>query len=232
MQQPPSIAIVGTGLIGASIGLALHRLPKPPTFVGFDTSQETLRIAQRSHAVDRAAASLREAVDRAELVVIATPVRAVEAILREVGNLLYEGTVVTDTASTKEQVIEWASRLLPKRVSFVGGHPMTGKMSAQVDGASATLFDGATYCLTPEVSTPPESVERVVRLVESVGSKPYFLQPAEHDAIMAAISHLPYLLSAALMEDVGGSGSWREMSHLAAGGLLAATSLAEGDPFV
>jgi prephenate dehydrogenase len=198
--------------------------------VGFDVSGPPLHAAHRSRALDRAVGDLRDAVEGADLVVIATPVRAVEDVLREIGNLLPEGAVVTDTASTKAQVVEWAERLLPHRVGFVGGHPMTGKTTANVDGPDAGLFLGTTYCLTPTANTPPPAVERAVWLAESVGGVPYFVEPHEHDALVALVSHLPYLLAATLMEDLGGDGAWREMSAIASGGLLTATALAEGDP--
>ncbi len=229
MKPPRQVAIIGLGLIGASLGMALRRLPRPPTVVGFDLDPQRLRAAHSIRAFDRAARSPANAVEGAELVIVATPVRAVEAVLREVGNLLPEGAVVTDTGSTKAQVVEWAHRL-PPRVGFVGGHPMTGKLSAQVDGPDPDLFTSAIYCLTPEASTPPEAVEQVVWLVEAVGGVPYFLQPDEHDALVALVSHLPFLLSSTLMDDLGSDPAWREMSALAAGGLLAATALAESDP--
>lgn len=230
MKSPACVAIIGTGLVGTSLGLALRRLSKPPGLVGFDLDPRQLRAARSARAFDRAAGSLLEAVEGANLVVIATPVRAVEAVFREVGNLLPEGTVVTDTASTKAQVVEWSRRYLPKRVGFVGGHPMTGKVTAQVDGPDAGLFDGATYCLTPISETPPAAVELAVWLAEAVGAVPYFLEPEEHDSLVAAVSHLPYLLAATLMEGLAGDEAWREMSVIASGGLLTATALAEGDP--
>ncbi len=229
MTAPQRVAILGLGLIGASLGLALKRLPKPPTVVGFDLNGSQVRAAQSMHSIDRAAGGLLDAVQDAELVVVASPVRAVEPILRQVGNLLVEGTVVTDTASTKSQVLEWAERLLPRRVGFVGGHPMTGKVTANVNGPDGGLFAGRVYCLTPSPQTDPRVVARAVWLVEAVGGVPYFLNAEEHDTLLAAVSHLPYVLSATLMDDVAGNEAWREMSALAAGGLIAATGLAEGD---
>jgi prephenate dehydrogenase len=228
---PPSrVAIIGTGLIGASLGLALRRPAKAPTVIGFDVDSRQARNAHGVRAIDRVADDLRETVQGADLVVIATPVRAVEGILREIGNVLSEGTLVTDTASTKAEVIGWAARLLPPRVAFVGGHPMAGKMTAQVDGPHHSLFTGATYCLTPDSGADPDAVERAVWLVEAVGAVPYFLDPDEHDALVAAVSHLPYLVSTTLMQHLGSDRAWREMSALAAGGLLSATALADGDP--
>src|SRR4051812_15460482 len=230
MAAPERVAIVGTGLIGASLGLALKRVPAPPSVIGFDQDPKQLRAARGRGALDRHADSLLDAVQGADLVVLATPVRAIESIMREVGNLLPAGTVVTDTASTKGQVVAWAARLLPKRVGFVGGHPMAGKLTAQADGPDARLFQGAIYCLTPDGETDAAALDRVTWLVEAIGAQTYFLEATEHDALVALVSHLPYLLAATLMDDLAMDGAWRELSTLAAGGLIAATALAEGDP--
>lgn len=226
------ITIIGTGLIGASLGLALKRQPKAPLVIGFDISAESRRNATRLRAVDRTAGNLVEAVRDAELVVIATPVRAVELVLREIAPFLPAGAVVTDTGSTKRTIVGWAREILPEQVSFVGGHPMTGRVTAGVTEASASLFEGTLYCLTPSARTDERALERVVRLVESLGAVPYFLEPDEHDALVAAISHLPYLLAASLMRSVATDRGWREASQLAAGGFATEVALAEGDPQV
>lgn len=224
------VAIVGTGLIGASLGLALKALPRPPAVVGFDISGDSRRAASRLRAVDRTAGNLVEAVRDAELVVIATPVRSIELVLREIAPFLPPGAVVTDTGSTKAAVVIWAEEFLPPHATFVGGHPMTGKATAGVAEADARLFQGTVYCLTPSTRTDASALDRLVHLVEGIGAVPYFLQPDEHDALVAGVSHLPYVLSSALMESVGTDEGWREMSQLAAGGFATATALAEGDP--
>jgi prephenate dehydrogenase len=145
--------------------------------VGFDLDGSHLRAAQSAGSIDHAAADLADAVREAQLVVIATPVRAAEVLLREISVFLRDGAVVTDTCSTKAQVTQWAARALPRRVGFVGGHPMTGKATANVDGADGALFQGTTYCLTPTADTPPTVVERATWLVEAVGAFPTFSTP-------------------------------------------------------
>jgi prephenate dehydrogenase len=223
------VAIVGLGLIGASLGLALHRLPRPPRIVGYDRDGDTRRRAARRHAVDRVTFSAEDAAAEADLVVLATPVRAVVALLAELAPHLPPGCVVTDTGSTKAHVVAEAARVAPD-VAFVGGHPMAGKLTQGTDDADAGLFDGTVYCLTPTTETPGGAVERVVQLVEAVGAQPRFLAPVEHDSLVAAISHLPYLLSSTLMSTTSSDSGWREMAALAAGGFRTMTQLAEGEP--
>ncbi len=225
-----SVGILGTGLIGASLGLALKRLGSPPRVIGFDISSDSRRAANARKALDRATGNLAEAVRDADLVVVATPVRAMELVFREIAPLLRPGTVVTDTGSTKRQVLAWAAALLPPEVSFVGGHPMTGRATAGADEATADLFDNAVYCLSPPASADAKAVEQVVKLVEMIGGVAYFVEPDEHDGLVAGVSHLPYVLSAALMQSVSADRGWREARSIAAGGFATATHLTEGDP--
>jgi prephenate dehydrogenase len=224
------VAILGTGLIGSSLGLALKQLSPPPQVIGFDLSSDSRRSASGKKAVDRATGNLLDAVRDADLIVVSTPVRSIELIFQEIAPLLRPGAVVTDTGSTKRQIMDWASAILPEHVSFVGGHPMTGRATAGVDGASAELFQNAVYCITPLPSADPKAVDQVIKLVEAIGSVPYFVEPGEHDGLVAGISHLPYVLSASLMRSVAKDRGWREARTVAAGGFATATHLVDGDP--
>jgi prephenate dehydrogenase len=223
------VAIVGLGLIGASLGLALHRLTPAPYVVGTDRNRDVRIRAARRHAVDRERGSLEETVEGADLVVLATPVRTVAPLLGEMAPYLAPDAVVTDTGSTKEQVVLAAAEVAPQ-VAFVGGHPMAGKLTHGTDDADAALFDGTVYCLTPTADTPGIAINRVTEFVEAVGARPHFLDAAEHDGLVAAISHLPYLLSTTLMTAASTDAGWREMTALAAGGFATLTRLAEGEP--
>jgi prephenate dehydrogenase len=230
MAALSQVAIIGLGLMGSSLGLALHRLPRPPRVVGFDIDPDHTRQALRLRAVDAYAGALDEVVRDADLVVIAVPVRSVEAIFRDIAAHLRHGCVVTDTGSTKQAVCAWASELLPSHAAFVGGHPMTGRLTGGVAEASADLFQGVLYCLTPGPSTSPQAIDLVVQLVQSVGAHPYFLDPREHDSLVAGISHLPYLIASTLVDTLAAERGWQEMSTLAAGGFATTARLAEGDP--
>ena len=223
------VAIVGLGLIGGSFGLAIHRLPRPPVVVGYDRVGPTRREAARRQAVDRLVGSAAEAVEGADLVILATPVRSIVPLLQEIAPHLAADCVVTDTGSTKAELVAAAAQAVPE-VAFVGGHPMAGKLTSGAEEADATLFGGVVYCLTPSAHTPPAAVARVVELVEALGARPFFLEPTEHDGLVAAVSHLPYLLAGALMTSASSQTSWREMAALAAGGFATMTRLADAEP--
>jgi prephenate dehydrogenase len=114
------------------------------------------------------------------------PVSAMQETLRLIADSLRPGVVVTDVGSTKRQVMAWAAELLPSHVNFVGGHPMAGKETAGIEAADATLFEKRPYCITPSVNASTEAVDSVVALVNALGAEPYFLDPEEHDGLVAA----------------------------------------------
>ena len=223
------VAILGTGLIGASVGLAIKAARPTTQVVGYDASGSNVREAQRMKAIDRGA-SLSDAVRDADLVVVATPVGAMRALFEEIAPLLKAGAVVTDTGSTKGRVLEWARAALPETVSFVGGHPMGGKTDTGPEAAEATLFQNAVWCVVPSATAKREAVNDVIKLVESLGAAPYFLDAEEHDGLVASVSHLPYLLSVALVGHLGTEPGWREAASLAAGGFAYASHLSDSDP--
>ncbi|MDP2937097.1 MAG: prephenate dehydrogenase/arogenate dehydrogenase family protein [Dehalococcoidia bacterium] len=225
------IAIIGLGLIGGSLGLALRGSGQDNLhLVGFSRRPEAAAKARQRGAVDEVARSLVECAEGAGLIVLATPVLAMEPILREIGTVVPKGAIVTDVASTKVMVVKWASESLPEGVSFVGGHPMAGTESSGIEAAEGSLFKGCVYCLCPAEGVAPPAVETVVSMVNLVGARPYFLDPSEHDSYVAAISHLPMLISTALVSATTGSPAWREMSRLAATGYRDTSRLASSDP--
>lgn len=226
------VALLGLGLIGCSVGLALKRSPDSPRVLGFDIQTDSLRRAARAGAIDRSAGTLAEVCDDSDLIVLAAPVRAILSLLPGIAAHVKAGTLVTDTGSTKAEIVRAGSSVLPPGVGFVGGHPLAGRLTAGTQEASPNLFQGVTYCLTPSPDAEPWAVEGAIHFVESLGAQPYFLQAEEHDALLAATSHLPYFTSVALVNAVASQASWPETSLVAAGGFRTASSLAEGDPQV
>lgn len=224
------VTIIGTGLLGSSLGLALKRLSPAPRIIGCDLDGSARREARGKKAVDETSSNVVDAVKGSDLVVIATPVRAIELVLQDIAPALAPGTVVTDTGSTKRQILAWAAQYLPDNVSFVGGHPMTGRNTAGTSGAAAELFQNAVYCISSSTSADAKAVENIVKLVEAIGSTPYFVEPDEHDGLVASISHLPYLVSTAIMRIAASDRGWREAKTIAAGGFATATHLTDADP--
>jgi len=226
------ITIVGLGAIGTSIGLALKRITSDVLIVGHDEEPTIAGEARKRKAVDRTEWNLISACEKADLVVIATPLGAIEGTLRAIGSYLQPGCLVTDTASLKEPVLAWAEEGLSSKVSFVGGHPIVMTEALGPEGAHADLFDEITYCLCPAPSAAPEAVERVSDLVTALGAKPYFIDAVEHDSLMAAVGHLPIVWAAALLGMVSTDVAWREMARLGGIAFANSTSAIRGDPSV
>jgi len=199
------IAIIGLGLIGGSLSLALKAAKlKDIEIVGYDKDPLAASEARRLRVVDKTESVLQKAVGDARLVVIATPIVAVRGVMEELAGELRENCVVTDTASTKAIVMEWASELLPATVSFVGGHPMAGKETAGVRNAEAKLFAGKPYCIIPAPDASEGAVRVVTGIVHLIGARPFFIGADEHDRYVAAVSHLPLVVSTALFTLVRG----------------------------
>jgi prephenate dehydrogenase len=224
------VAIIGLGLIGGSIGLALHRAKAAREVTGYDLGKGVTDRARKIGAIDVPCGALADAARGAELIVLATPVGAMRALLQNIAEAVTPGAVVTDVASTKTQVISWAEEFLPASVAFVGGHPMTGKEQSGVEAADAALFQGRIYCLTPTPRTRPAAIEKVSTFVEALGARARFLEPAEHDGQVAGVSHLPFVASVALMKSVAEGAAWGDAALLAASGFRDMTRLAAGSP--
>ncbi len=234
------VAIIGLGLIGGSLGLALKKAeashPEPPAkkleITGYVRRPEAASLAMSLGVVDRVETSLDAAVKGAGMVVIATPVLTIKEIMSRIADSLSPGCIVTDAASTKAQVMKWASELLPRTVDFIGGHPMAGREAYGMKAAQADLFQGCVYCLTPPDRVSPSAVDKLVDMVKRIGATPFFIGAEEHDKLTAGISHLPLIISAALVSSTAREPSWDRMSLLAASGYRDLTRLASGNPEV
>jgi prephenate dehydrogenase len=223
------IAIIGLGLIGGSIALALKQAGlKDVRIVGNARTGGTLRRARQMGAIDEEAPTPADAVHDAGLVIIAAPIMATRHIFAEIATALADGAVVTDASSTKSEVMRWADELLPRNVFFVGGHPMAGKETQGIEAAEARLFRGKTWVITPGAFAPERAVQTVAGLVEACGANAVFMDADEHDSYVAAISHLPLTLATALFSVANKSAAWPELAGLASSGFRDTTRLASG----
>jgi prephenate dehydrogenase len=219
------IAIVGLGLMGGSLAGALRGQCRSVT--GVARRSETISYAHRHRLIDHGSTDLTEGVTGANVVVLATPVRVILRLLGEIGPLLAEGCVLLDLGSTKTEIVTRMAQL-PPHVQPLGGHPMCGKERAGIEVAEADLYQGKTFVLTPLARTSRPALTLARHLVEAVGARPMILEPRRHDRLVAAISHLPYLVACALVglaEHTGGSdpavwevaaSGFRDTSRLAA----------------
>lgn len=224
------IAVLGLGLIGGSLALALRAVGLAEQVAGFDAEPIVTRYAMERGAISQVCATPEEAARDADVVVLATPVLAMRGLLARIAPVLKRGALVTDTASTKASVVAWAEALLPPHVAFVGGHPMAGREASGIEAADAHLFDGCAYCLTPTIGVDSESMLMLSEIVERLGAHPVTLDAEQHDRYVAGISHLPFVLSTALVQALGESQDWLEMARLAASGYRDMSRLAAGSP--
>ena len=222
MARVERLAIIGTGLIGASVGLAAKRAGVE-SVTGFDPDPEALAVAGERDALDRAASTIEAAVAEAELAVVAAPVTLlpdqVAAVLRATG----ERCTVTDVGSTKRAV----ARAAAGHERFIGGHPVCGSHTRGPANANGELFDGATWFLTPVAATEPERYRTLHGFVSSLGAQPVAVDPEAHDRLVALTSHLPHALANVLLNQAGATrieghepldaagGSLRDMTRVA-----------------
>jgi prephenate dehydrogenase len=223
------VAILGLGLMGGSLGLALCERRLASTVAGYDAGAGVAVLARERGAIDEACESPEAAVRGADLVVLATPVLAMAPLLEAIATHAGSGAIVTDLGSVKAVVCEWAAGL-PASERFVGGHPMTGSEQSGIGAAGGRLFEGATWCLTPTERTDPQVTALVSELVRRLGAAPTVLDPATHDRLVAGASHLPMVAAAALVRSLADSADWGGMMALASGGFQDTTRVASGDP--
>jgi len=228
VAAPKSVALIGTGLIGGSIGLALRR--EGLAVRGFDHDPARAEAAEALGAVDAVCADVADAVAGADLVVVAVPVGHVAEVVLDA--LDAGAALVTDVGSVKAPVVATVEAARPELAArFVGGHPMAGSEQEGLAGASADLFVGATWVLTPTERTDPQVFAEVRAWVAGFGAEAIAVAPELHDALVAVVSHVPQLAASTLMNVASaGSDEHAVMLRLAAGGFRDMTRIAAGHP--
>ena len=213
-----TVAVIGLGLMGSSFALALKQAKPETVIVGSDTDPTTLRKALDRGVVATASRDTSVA-GIADVIVIGAPIRAMREIFTQLHGTT-EGKVVTDMASTKADVMEWASAA---GIDLVGGHPMCGKETSGIDAADPSVFRDAPWVLTRD---DPQLSE----LIRTVGAHPVVMDAETHDRLVAGVSHAAFLLSVGYVLAVSRGGDWPEASRLASGGFRDMSRLASGDP--
>lgn len=226
-----TVALVGVGLIGGSLGMAIKRHGLAERVIGVGRSEQRLMQARILGAIDEYRIESDDSVQDADLVVICTPVRTIISKLRSFAGNLKPGAVVTDVGSTKREIMDAAAECLPRHATFIGGHPMAGTEKSGVEAAFPDLFLGATYVLTPSDSTDLAGLGRLTSLVESTGARIEVMSAAEHDRAVAVVSHLPHVISAALLAQTESSAkTCGSIFRLAAGSFRDATRVSDSPP--
>jgi prephenate dehydrogenase len=225
------LAIIGSGLIGGSMALALRRRRSDWRITCLDLADRlpALReacVADEIGTLEDMAACL----PGCSVVILATPVPAILEMVERIGPHLGMGTIVTDVGSTKKRIMAEARKLMPPGTYFIGGHPMAGSERSGVEAADPLLFHDRVYLLCPYPDTPPEALLFLLDLVESLMARAITIDPEEHDRIMATVSHLPQLIAVALMHAAQAADATHTMLEAIAGrGFLDMTRLAASD---
>lgn len=221
--QWPTVAIVGVGMIGGSIGKALLARKLASRVIGVGRSQASLAAARRARVATETTLDLAAAA-AADLVVVAAGVAAIPGLLDALDDVVEPGTLITDAGSTKASIVSaWERRRRSRRGRFVGSHPIAGSHRRGADAADATLFTGRVAAVTPAAATPARDAEEVATLWAALGSTVFMMPPREHDRILAATSHAPHLLAAAIVAATPPAthpftaGGWRDTTRIAAG---------------
>jgi len=233
------VFIAGTGLIGASVGLALRDAGFRGAIVGTGPTEATLETAQKLGAIDRwvPRANADSEAAKADLVLLAGPVLAIEDWMQRLAPVLSERTLVTDVGSTKAQIAALGTKLYnqPGRARFLPGHPMAGKESGGAAQAEASLFRGAMWLFTPQAGVVPSEIEVEWRAwVTKFGARTMDLDPARHDELVAWVSHLPQMLStalAALLEETFADAAARDQIAAIGGRALRETTRLGASPY-
>ena len=222
-----TVAIVGVGLIGGSLGMALKGRRLAQRVIGIGRNPERLDKAVALGAIDAGVTDLMRGVDEADVVMLCTTVGHIIETLPVVLEAVRPGAVVTDVGSTKGAIARRAAGF----AFFVGGHPMAGSEQAGVEAATPTLFEEATWAVTPAEGSDPGAVKTVERLAREVGATTLTLSPEAHDAMLAVTSHLPHVLASALMrQSAAVQRVHPQTQRLTAGSFADATRVAASPP--
>jgi prephenate dehydrogenase len=213
------IAIIGLGLMGGSLALALK--DKCGAIFGIDIDQHTLEIARQQHIADLLDSEPARLLSEADVVILAVPVPTILNYLEQLPAIMPNPCIVLDVGSTKNQICESMARL-PDRFSPIGGHPICGKEKLTLANANRTLYHEAPFILSPLERTSPRAFSAAQQIIEAIGAKAVVLDAAEHDRVLAATSHLPFILSSALVHATPD-----ETSHFIGPGFKSTSRLAE-----
>jgi prephenate dehydrogenase len=231
MARIEKLVIVGVGLIGGSFALALKEAGVVGRVIGVGRGAGNIRRALELGIIDAAGALDGETLKDADLVLLAVPLGQMRPVMRSIAPLLGARTVVTDAGSTKQDVVGFARRELKGALSrFVPGHPIAGTEKSGAESAFAGLYRGRRVVLTPLAENEPGALALVRAAWERCGASVFELQPKEHDAVLAAVSHLPHVLAYALVDQVARQKNAKQLFSYAAGGFRDFTRIASSHP--
>ena len=225
------LAIIGVGLIGGSLARALKKVNAVKTVVGYGRNEDNLKKAVQLGVIDIYSLNIKEVVNDADIVVLATPLATADSLFAAMSDSLKQTVVVTDVGSAKGKIVESARGNLGKLFTrFVPGHPIAGKEASGVEASFAEVFDAHRVILTPVADTEHEALNVIIDMWKLTGAEVVSLDVEQHDGILAATSHLPHMLAYALVDCLSGMQERDRIFEFAAGGFADFTRIASSHP--
>ncbi|MGM9922687.1 MAG: prephenate dehydrogenase [Bacillus sp. (in: firmicutes)] len=227
-----NVFVIGLGLIGGSVALAIKNAHKDVTITGYDVNESGLQLAKSLGIIDEVCSSIQDCAEQADLIIIGTPVKQTEKLLPMLSEYsLKKNVIITDVGSTKTKITEIASCLIDRGIAFIGGHPMAGSHKSGPAAAKALLFENAFYILTPSESIEERYVAELKMWLRGTKAKFIILSPEEHDQLTGVISHFPHIIAASLVHSAKMSPAEDQLvMRLAAGGFRDITRIASSSP--
>ncbi len=224
-MKPKTIVIVGLGLMGASLALAMRKVFPSAEILGLSRRRQSIQNARKKRIIDQGFTKIRPAVCRADVIFVCTPVDVTLDYLAEIDRHAPDKTIVTDVGSVKGRIVSRVDRMKLKKIRFVGSHPMAGSHLRGMDNRVPGLYRGACVFVTPGRRTDQLALREVVRLWKKIGANPVLKSPAEHDRIVSAVSHLPHAIASALVRTIP-----EKFLRFSGPGFLDTTRVSQGDP--
>lgn len=224
------ITIVGLGLIGGSLALALKESKQVETVVGIDTDDDSIEYAFDNKIIDEGASDINKVISDSEIIVLSTYVGSIADTAKSVLELATDGSIITDTGSVKSSIVQEIESSLPENLHFVAGHPIAGTENSGVKSADSNLFKGKRAILTPTDKTDIDSKNKVKTMWEAVGAEVFEMDPSTHDHIFGIVSHLPHVVAYSLINSVLNAEDSDELLKFAGGGLKDYTRVSASSP--
>ncbi|CAH0345539.1 prephenate dehydrogenase [Bacillus sp. CECT 9360] len=227
-----NVFIIGLGLIGGSVGLAIKDHHRDATIIGYDVNKKNVQLSKLLGIIDDDSESIEEGATGADLIIISVPVVETEKVLHTLSSIsLKQDVIISDVGSTKKKIVDTATCLTDKGICFIGGHPMAGSHKSGPGAAKARLFENAFYLLTPNEETDQEQTEILMSWLEGTRANFLVVKPEEHDRLTGVISHFPHIIAAGLVRQAKNYSAENGLvSRLAAGGFRDITRIASSSP--
>ena len=231
MKLFDKVAIIGVGLIGGSVGMGLKEKGIAGSVIGIGRHSKKLEAAIKLGAIDEFSLDFEDGVKDADLVIIATPVSVIAEVVKRISKSLKKGAIITDAGSTKLRVVSEVEKVIGEKNPFVGSHPMAGSEKSGVKNGSGSLFENSICIITKGRKFDQTAAKKVESLWQGLGAEVTYLTPEEHDYIIGAVSHLPHLAAAVLVETVGSLNAQdKRFFDLAGEGFKDSTRISSGEP--